>query len=387
MLRKYFLFPSIVILLLLISSCQEPNNPVKPEFGNDAENSLQKSNMSNDIIPGQYIVVFKDEVTKISEVANKMANLHSAKVIHIFKNSIKGFTATMSENEALKLAKSPDVKLVEPDRVVSLAPPVKITVRPKPNPPSQSTPWGIIRVGGAGDGTGKTVWIIDTGVDLDHPDLNVDISRAATFVNSQSADDDNGHGTHVAGIIAALNNDIFVVGVAAGATVVPVKVLNKRGSGTISGVIAGIDYVAANAHNGDVANMSLGGSVSTALDEAVLSASNKGIRFSLAAGNESDNANNHSPARVNGPNIYTISAIDNNDVFAYFSNYGNPPVDYSSPGVSIYSLYKNGGSATMSGTSMASPHFAGILLLGNIGIDGYANSDPDGNPDPIAVHN
>lgn len=384
--QKSFLFSFVLILLIIISGCQEQENPVNPDIEGTPSNILQKSSSTGELIPGQYIVILKDEVTRVPEVANEMAKLHAASVDHIYKNSVKGFSARMSSNAAKKLAENPNVKLVEQDRVISLAPPVEITAKPSPNPPAQSTPWGTTRVGGAGDGSGKTVWVIDTGVDLDHPDLNVDVSRSVTFVRSKSADDDNGHGTHVAGTIAALDNDIFVVGVAAGATVVPVKVLDRRGSGTTSGVIAGIDYVASNASAGDVANMSLGGGVSVALDDAVLNASNNGILFSLAAGNESDDANNHSPARVNGPNIYTISAIDNNDVFAYFSNYGNPPVDFAAPGVSIYSLYKDGGSATLSGTSMAAPHVAGILLLGNVSTDGYAINDPDGNPDPIASH-
>lgn len=170
---------------------------------------------------------------------------------------------------------------------------------------------------------------------------------------------------------------------AAGATIVAVKVLSNSGSGSTSGVIEGVDYVAQNPGLCDVANMSLGGGISTALDQAVVSAS-QGTPFSLAAGNESDDADNHSPARANGPNVYTISAIDANDDFASFSNYGNPPVDYAAPGVAVKSTFKNGGYTTYNGTSMAAPHVAGILLLGNVGTDGTANGDPDGNPDPIA---
>ena len=131
--------------------------------------------------------------------------------------------------------------------------------------------------------------------------------------------------------------------------------------------------------------MSLGGGISTTLDEAVLNASSV-LKFALAAGNESDDADNHSPARVNGPNIYTISAMDSNDNWAYFSNYG-AGVDYCAPGYSIYSTYKSGGYETLSGTSMASPHVCGLLLItSNLTTDGYVNGDPDGDPDPIA-HN
>ncbi|NQU52743.1 MAG: S8 family serine peptidase, partial [Bacteroidetes bacterium] len=135
------------------------------------------------------------------------------------------------------------------------------------------------------------------------------------------------------------------------------------------------------AENVDVANMSLGGGVSTTLDDAVVAAS-ASCPFVLAAGNESDDADNHSPARAEGANIYTISAMDINDNWAYFSNYGTH-VDYCAPGYSIYSCYKGGGYTTMSGTSMAAPHAAGVLLMGVPQTSGYVNGDKDNNPDPI----
>lgn len=130
---------------------------------------------------------------------------------------------------------------------------------------------------------------------------------------------------------------------------IPVKVLGSRGSGSYSGVISGVDHVVANGTSGDIANMSLGGPVSDALDTAVQNAASKGIKFVLAAGNDSDDANNYSPARAEGINIYTISAMDVNDYFAPFSNYANPPVDYCAPGVSIKSTGKDGGYHTISG--------------------------------------
>jgi len=131
--------------------------------------------------------------------------------------------------------------------------------------------------------------------------------------------------------------------------------------------------------------MSLGGGVSQALDDAVVAAAATGVKFTLAAGNESDDANNHSPARANGPNIYTVSAFSQGDNWASFSNFGNPPVDYAEPGVAIPSTYKNGGYATFSGTSMAAPHLAGILLTGRARSDGTVNGDPDGDPDTIGT--
>jgi subtilisin family serine protease len=300
-----------------------------------------------------------------------------------YGTALRGFSVKLSEEELAALKNDPNVENIYPDRIYTLG--VVATGKPVPQPPAETIPYGITRVG-YGSGVGKTAWIIDTGVDLDHPDLTVNASKGYDFINNDAvADDDNGHGSHCAGTVAAIDNTIGVVGVAAGATIVPVKVLNRRGSGAYSVIIAGVDFVAANGKAGEAANMSLGGGVYEPIDLAVYNASQKGIFFSLAAGNESDNANNHSPARVNGPNIWTISAMDASDKWAYFSNYGNPPIDYCMPGVSIFSTYKKGGFATMSGTSMAAPHMCGVLLMtnGNPKTSGYVIGDPDGNPDPI----
>ncbi len=169
--------------------------------------------------------------------------------------------------------------------------------------------------------------------------------------------------------------------------VVAVRVLDRRGSGSNSGVIAGVEYVAANGAPGDVANMSLGGGVSQALDDAVVTAASGGVKFALAAGNESDNANNHSPARANGPNVYTVSAFANGNVWASYSNFGNPPIDYAEPGSAIKSTWLSGGYNTISGTSMATPHLAGILLARATPANGgVVSGDPDGNPDTIGTH-
>jgi subtilisin family serine protease len=335
-----------------------------------------------EVIPGQYIVVLKDDISgnSVEAVAHRMAATHSAAVDRVFKNALKGFVARMSAQQADRLALDPNVKFIEQDQIMRISSNESgsgdaIAV--------QSTPWGITRVGGAGDGTGKYAWIIDTGIDLDHPDLNVDVSKSRNFNSGSSANDGNGHGTHVAGTIAAKNNSIGVVGVAADATVVAVRVLGNSGSGSYSQIIAGVDYVRSAAQPGDVANMSLGGSASTALDNAVTNLANAGVIVTLAAGNESVSATTKSPARVNGTNIYTISAFGSNGAFASFSNYGNPPVDYAAPGVSILSLWKGGGTKTISGTSMAAPHAAGILLLGSTTTDGTVTGDRDNNPDPI----
>jgi len=397
--KRYVKVLPLILLILLAISCQKISEPISPVNQSETEKALLPSGTP---IEGRYIVVLNDQDKSFKGGANQIQALEavvsdhqipSEKIYEKYSVAITGFVAELRDDELEALRKDERVKYIEQDKVITL-PPISIEKRPGKgkggggSPQPQVTPWGITRVGGPISASGKTAWIIDTGVDLDHPDLNVDVARSVTFVergkDANTPDDLNGHGTHVAGTVAAIDNAIDVVGVAAGATVVAVKVLDRRGSGNYSWVIAGVDYVAANGAPGDAANMSLGGPPSQALDDAVANAASKGIRFALAAGNDSDDANNYSPARVNGSNIFTISAIDNADVFAYFSNWGNPPVDFAAPGVSILSLWKGGGTNTISGTSMATPHVTGLLLVGPVKSDGTAINDPDGNADPIA---
>ena len=312
-------------------------------------------------------------------------------LLHVYSNSITGFAVRMPaepdpRSQVAKLrAANPKITRCERDQIMSI--PIQASATGVTASAAQITDWGITRVGGpAAPVAGRRAWVIDTGIDLDHPDLNVDTGRSRSFVREKTADDGNGHGTHVAGTIAARDNSFGSVGVAPGAPVIAVRVLDRNGSGTNSGVIAGVDYVAANGASGDVANMSLGGGVSTLLDQAVVRASSTGIRFVLAAGNESDHANNHSPARANGEFVYTVSSFTkNNDLWSSFSNFGNPPVDYAEPGSSIYSTYKAGGYATLSGTSMAAPHLAGILMTGPVRSVSFVQGDPDNNPDKIGI--
>ena len=380
----------------------------------ETQNSLLEQ-WNYQVIPNQYVVRLK-EGTLGSQPAAKGASSYKTimennklqltslfgkteltvdNINAVYGYTIEGFAAVLSEEQLEVLGSDPRVQSIEPDYLIILAPP------PGRGPggggddggggtTTETTPYGITRVNGGITYTGSNVaWVLDTGIDLDHEDLNVDASRGfnafTTGRDGKSFDDGNGHGTHVAGTIAAIDNEVGVIGVAAGATVVPVKVLDSRGSGSYSGVIGGVDYVGANGRSGDVANMSLGGPVSQSLDDAVIAASSNGVQFSLAAGNDGADANNSSPARANGENIFTISAMDSSDNFASFSNYGTP-VEYCAPGVSIESTWKDGGYRTISGTSMAAPHVAGILLLGSAKEDGFVNGDPDGNPDPIAVH-
>jgi subtilisin family serine protease len=317
-------------------------------------------------------------------------------VDHVYETALRGFAATIPPQAAARLARDPRIAYYEPDGIARAIGRPIATGKQVNDPPPQQMDWGVKRVCAttasdlcpppAGD---RTAWVIDTGIDLNHPDLNVDVGRSVSFVRKRTTPDDgNGHGTHVAGIIAAKNNEAYTVGVAAGATVVAVRVLDNGGSGLWSWVIAGVDYVAKNAASTDVANMSLGGSyilsVNTAVEEAA-----KICPFTVAAGNESDDAANYSPASASTSHkdsVYTISAIDSSGVFAWFSNWGNPPVDFAAPGVSILSLWKGGGTKTLSGTSMAAPHVAGLLLLGPVGSNGTAIGDPDDSADPIAHH-
>lgn len=355
------------------------------------------------VIPGQYIVVYKKdaignpqeklgknpialkqyiETTTQEMLGENGISVDKDRISAIYANTINGFCARLNDEQVASLSKDFRVAYIEKDIMLTLA-------RPGGgggSQPAQTIPYGVRRVNYANYTGSNICWIIDTGIDLDHPDLTVDATKGFNaFTSGKDAgtlDDLNGHGSHCAGIVAARNNTIGVVGVAAGATVVPVKVLDSRGSGSYSGVIAGVDHVAAKASSGDVANMSLGGPTSTALDDAVKNAAAKGIKFAIAAGNDYKNAINYSPARVNGTNIFTISAMDVNDKFASFSNFGTP-VDYCAPGVSIYSTYKGGTYATLSGTSMAAPHAAGVLLHGAPSTSGFVTSDPDGVADPI----
>ena len=360
-------------ILLPQSSAGAASAPVVAATPAAAGDGIQLAADGRHIVDS-YICVFRaGAVGRGSEraEANRSANAAGGRVGHVYGHALQGFSVNASARGVEMMQRNNRrIDYCEQDQVMAVINPIEALGKPGGGggtQPVEITPPGITRVNGGIGGATGTAWVIDTGIDLDHPDLIVDTNRSRSFVSTEAtADDGNGHGSHVAGTIAGVDNTIGTVGVAAGARVVAVKVLNRRGSGTNAGVIAGVDYVASVGVAGDVANMSLGGGVSTALDAAVVNASTV-VKFALAAGNSAADANTSSPARANGANIYTIAAFSpHTGLWASFSNFGKPPVDYAEPGVSIFSTWLNGGYNTISGTSMAAPHMAGILLLGGV---------------------
>ena len=332
---------------------------------------------------GGYIVVLHERVKSPAATAAEIAGQVGGRVGYIYEHALKGFSIRVSSQAVAALQRNPNVKYVATDDV-------RYAI-------AQAVPTGISRIyadtnsrigiNGTDDlRVDADVAVIDTGIDLEHYDLNVaggiNCSGGSPRGGKCTAggDDDHYHGTHVAGTIGALDNGVGVVGVAPGARLWAVKVLDARGSGWSSWIIAGIDWVAANADRIEVANMSLGGSgYNQAEYDAIQGAVNKGVAFAVAAGNSDDDARNYSPAAFN--NVLTVSALadfdgiaggsgrptcraDVDDTLADFSNWG-PAVGIAAPGICILSTYplEKGEYGTLSGTSMASPHVAGALAL------------------------
>ncbi len=374
MLSRRFVSP--IALLLLLSASLLVHRPAVAAPAN--------------AIPNQYIVVFKNHVADAEGRARGLAARHGLSLLHTYSHALKGFAAVLPPGLLAQLQADPDVAYIAADKIVSIE--------------AQTLPTGINRIDGelsstvSGNGSGSVnvdVAVIDTGIDTSHPDLNV--AGGKSCIGSPSFKDGHGHGSHVAGTIAAKDDGNGVVGVAPGARLWAVEVLNKSGSGTTSTVVCGIDWVTANAGTIEVANMSLGGSGSddnncgnTNNDpehQAICAAVAAGVTFVVAAGNSADNAANHIPAAYD--EVITVSALadfngqpgggaaatcraDVDDTFADFSNFG-ADVDIIAPGVCILSTWKNGGYNTISGTSMASPHVAGAAAL-------YKANNPGASP-------
>ncbi|GGN69846.1 hypothetical protein GCM10010112_35750 [Actinoplanes lobatus] len=307
-------------------------------------------------IDGSYVVVFKNGDADRSR-ADRLTKRYGGSVTRVFGSAVEGYTAKLSAAQAARLAADPAVASVEADQVVRIA------------GTQTSAPWGLDRIDQRalplsgtytyGVSSGVTVYVVDTGITITHQDFGGRASYGYDAVDGDNiAQDGNGHGTFVAGVAAG-----STYGVAKSANVVGVRVLDNNGSGTTAGVIAGIDWVTANATPGrSVANLSLGGGASSTLDAAVRRSITAGIPYTIAAGNSGVNASNTSPARVT--EALTVGATSNADAKASWSNYGSV-LDLFAPGVSITSAWRTSDTATYtgSGTSFAAPHVAGAVAL------------------------
>jgi hypothetical protein len=295
--------------------------------------------------------------------------INTEKVIEYYTAGMAGFAITLTDTEYETLSKNTKISSLEHNRVEYL-PDFKIESVNQGGARAQNTPCGVTNAGGSAQaGTYRWIWIIDTGVDLDHPDLNVLTSRSVTYAGG-TADDCSGHGTHVAGTAAARDNNLGVVGVAAGAPIVGVKVFGCSGGSPTSTILKGFDYVATLDIPGDVVNASLSGyygtscSLNSSYRTILNSLSNDGVFISIAAGNNAADATLYQPGCVNATNIVTIANMTCAKVLHTTSNHGYGP-DFIATGTSVSSTYKNGGYATMTGTSMAAPHVAGIMNIRN----------------------
>ncbi|WP_207430081.1 S8 family serine peptidase [Sabulibacter ruber] len=351
-------------------------------------------------IEGKFIVVLKDSNplngNSLRERILKRNGFESSRIRDIFQGAFNGFSGTFSKEEIARLREDENVASIEPDQAVMLGSVQKsgtktpttssTTTTTTSTTSTQTLPWGVTRVG-YGDGTGKTVWVIDSGVNSTHPDLNVDKVRSKSFISGVTSwEDGYGHGTGVAGIIGAKNNNIGVVGVAANATIVALRVFDDTGYGTLTRIYSALNHVFQNGKPGDVVNMSLRVNGSTMLDDLVKKTAARGIFIAVAAGNSYIDCKNDSPARVIAPNVFVVSNMDSYGKFSSSSNFG-ASVRFAAPGTNVYTTWKGGGYASGSGTSYAAPHVAGILALtgGKVNSQGLVVGDPDGKTDPIAL--
>lgn len=340
-------------------------------------------------LKGQYIVVLKEQQVNqqvsvmsghaplnavaimeyrrnaVANMATEMSNMHNAKIKKQYHAALSGFSAQMSQKDMRALLADDRVAFIEQDQIM------------RASATQSGATWGLDRIDQANlpldsnytytpDGTGVNAYVIDTGIMVGHSDFNGRAQNGWDFVDNDSvANDCNGHGTHVAGTIASTT-----WGVAKNVTVTGIRVLDCAGSGSNADVIAGVDWVTANAVQPAVANMSLGGGSSTALDNAVQAAIDSGVTFAVAAGNSNSDACIGSPNRVG--DALTVASSTSSDARSSFSSWGSC-IDLFAPGSSIISTWNNGGTNTISGTSMASPHVAGVVAL-------YLQDNPIANP-------
>jgi hypothetical protein len=345
----------VAVTALTLGACSDlPQAPAPATFPSFSQAAARGDGM----IPDHYIVVLRDGPGSVRTTAQQLVAAHGGEMGYVYAHALRGFSARLSPQAVSALERNPNVLYIEQDQVMTTTATTQ----------SNAT-WGLDRIDQANlplsgtyvydaTGDGVNAYIIDTGIRLTHTEFTGRIIGGFDAITSGGdADDCNGHGTHVAGTVGG-----SVYGVAKQVKLSPIRVLNCRGSGTTSGVIAGVDWVRANHVKPAVANMSLGGGASISLDNAVTNAINAGITFAVAAGNSTADACNYSPARV-GPAL-TVGATTNTDARASYSNFGNC-LDLFAPGSSITSAWhsNNTSTNTISGTSMASPHVAGVAAL------------------------
>ncbi|MDP2263048.1 MAG: S8 family peptidase [Hydrogenophaga sp.] len=324
-------------------------------------------------IAGQYIVTLRPTVTDVDAQARRLTQGAGGSLNHVYQHALKGFSAKLPAAAIEALRNNPAVLRIDQDAAIHL------------NATQNSAPWGLDRIDQVDrplsstydyttTGAGVRAYVIDTGIRSSHVDFGGRVLSGYTAINDgRGTDDCNGHGTHVAGTVGG-----GTWGVAKAVQLVPVRVLDCTGAGSYSGVIAGIDWVAAQTHRPAVANLSLGGPASATLDAAVAGAIGKGISMVVAAGNDNANACNYSPARA--PDAITVGATTSSDARASYSNFGTC-LDLFAPGSSVKSAWSTGDTATntLNGTSMAAPHAAGVVAL-------MLEAKPDASPLAIAEH-
>jgi subtilisin family serine protease len=362
----------LVAAALTAAACADPTSIPEP-VGQDPA-PLQSV---AEPIPGQYIVVFHGAPPDVRTRSGVLVGRLNGRLLHTYSRAVRGFAARLSDEAVAELRLDPSVAYVEQDQVIRI-----VTEQ-------TNATWGIDRsdqrtlpLSGTytytNTGDGVKAYIIDTGIRTGHSEFGGRAVKGFDAVTlGGTAEDCNGHGTHVAGTVGGTT-----YGIAKGVMLVAVRVLSCSGSGTVSGVIAGIDWVTGDHAAGApaVANMSLGGGASTTLDDAVKNSIADGVSYAIAAGNgnrggRQDNACKYSPARV--PEAMTISATNNTDTKPTWANYGDC-VDFFAPGVSIKSAWHTSDIATntISGTSMATPHAAGVAAL-------FLQSNPGAAPQTV----